>query len=75
MDIIVPNGNEMHSVMYGWVYWSAWYQDIPLYARVVESILLLTKSNCHRKNDIKRYDTRTIALPSYSHIEVKEIYY
>ena len=41
MDIIVPNGNEMHSVMYGWVYWSAWYQDIPLYARVIESILLL----------------------------------
>ena len=41
MDIIVPNGNEMHSVMYGWVYWSAWYQDIPLYARVSESILLL----------------------------------
>ena len=33
MDIIVPNGNEMHSVMYGWVYWSAWYQDIPFYAR------------------------------------------
>ena len=41
MDIIVPNGNEMHSVMYGWVYWSAWYQDIPHNARVIESILLL----------------------------------
>ena len=49
MDIIVPNGNEMHSVMYGWVYWSAWYQDIPLYARVIESILLLNKEQLPQK--------------------------